>query len=137
MSPNPWFGRETELQRSCTQSFINTFETQTQQQPSFQEDPDATEQRVQPASHHVSIDTTTQVRHFTEDSRCHCTQSHDRNDSDSAVYASFNLLNITAPILLYLLNGRTMTTFWENTRNFIILAKEYLIALWLMLQMGK
>ena len=29
--------------------------------------------------------------------------------------------------LLYLLSGRTMTTFWENTRSFIILAREYLM----------
>ena len=32
VSPNPWSSRETELQRRCTQSFINSLETQTQQQ---------------------------------------------------------------------------------------------------------
>ena len=34
VSPNPWSGRETELQQQHTQSYINTLETQTQQQPS-------------------------------------------------------------------------------------------------------
>ena len=47
VSPNPWSGRETELQRRCTRSFINSLETQTQQQPSSQEEPDVTEQGVQ------------------------------------------------------------------------------------------
>ena len=42
------------------QSFINSLETQTQQQPTFQVDPEGAEQRVQHESHHVSIDTTSQ-----------------------------------------------------------------------------
>ena len=103
VSLNPWSGRETELRQWRTQSFINSLETQTQQ-PSSQEDPDATEQRVQhePGSHHVSIDTTPQVHHFTDDSRCHRTQGHNREKI-------LHLLPISQ--LQYFLSGRTMTKF--------------------------
>ena len=71
-----------------------------QQQPSSQEDPDVTEQGVkhEPGSRHISIDTTPQVHHFTDDSRCCHTQGHDRDNSDSMVYAFFNLQNITTPV---------------------------------------
>ena len=81
-------------------SFISSLETLTQQQPSSQEEPDATEQGVQHEHEicHISIDTTPQICHFTDDSRFHHTQGHDRDDSDSMVYASFNLQNITAPV---------------------------------------
>ena len=52
------------------QSFINSLETQTQQQPSSQEEPDATEQGVhhERESRHVTIDTTPQVHRFRDDS---------------------------------------------------------------------
>ena len=54
------------------------------------------------ASHHVSIDTTPQVRHYRDDSepRSHHTQVCDRDDPDSMVHASFNLQNINAPVPL-------------------------------------
>ena len=63
-------------------------------------EPDVTEQGVQHESHHVSIDTTPQVRHFRDDSepRSHCAHASDNDDSDSMVYASFNLQNINAPV---------------------------------------
>ena len=98
VSPNPWYGRETELQRRCTQSFINSLEAQTQ--PTSQVEPDATEQGVQCEGHHVSIDTTPQVHHFRDDfePRSHCTYTCDNDDSDAMVYASFNLQNINAPV---------------------------------------
>ena len=77
VSPNPWSSRETELQQRCTQSFINSLETQTQQQPSSQVEPDATKQGVQceRESCHISIDTTPQVCCCRDDSepRSHCT----------------------------------------------------------------
>ena len=97
MSPNPWSDRETELRRWHTQSFINILEAQTQQQPTSQAEPDATEQGAQCESCHASIDTTPQVRHYRDDSEPrHC--SHDVDDSDSMVYASFNLQNINASV---------------------------------------
>ena len=48
----------------------------------------------------VSIDTTPQVHCFRDKSgpRNHHTQTHDRDDPDSTVYASFNLQNINAPV---------------------------------------
>ena len=81
-------------------SFINSLESQTQQQPTSQVEPDATEQRVQCESHHVSIDTTPQVHHFRDDSepRSDHALACDNDDSDSMVYASFNLQNIIAPV---------------------------------------
>ena len=62
-------------------------------------EPEATEQGVQHKNHHVSIDTTPQVRHFTDDSgpRNHHTCARDTGD-DGKEYASFNLQNITAPV---------------------------------------
>ena len=102
VSPNPWSSRETELWQQHTQSFMNSLETQTQQQPSSQEEPDATEQGVQHEcdSHHISIDTSPQVHRFRDDSepRSHHTRAHDRDDPDSMVYASDNLQNINAPV---------------------------------------
>ena len=50
------------------QSFINSLETQTQQQPTSQVEPEGAEQGVQCESHYVSIDTTPQVHHFRDDS---------------------------------------------------------------------
>ena len=65
-------------------------------------EPDATEQRVQHEheSHHVSIDTTPQVCCFRDDSepRSHHAHARDNDNSDSMVYASFNLQNINAPV---------------------------------------
>ena len=62
---------------------INSLDIQTQQQPSSQEEPDATEQGVEHEreSHHVSIDTTPQVHHFRDYSepRSHHTRLHDRD----------------------------------------------------------
>ena len=60
--------------------------------------PDATEQGVQCESCHVSIETTPQVCHHRDDSESRncCTCGVD--DSDSMVYASFNLQNINAPV---------------------------------------
>ena len=62
---------------------------------------DATEQAVQYESHHVIIDMTPQVHRFRNDSelRSHHACAHDNDDSDSMVYASFNLQNINAPVL--------------------------------------
>ena len=61
---------------------------------------DATEQRAQGESCHVSIDTTPQVCCFRDDSepRSHCAHARacDNDDSNSMVYASFNLQNINA-----------------------------------------
>ena len=48
-----------------------------------------------------------------------------------------HLLTFKISQLQYLLGGRTMTTFLENTRNFVILVREYLMALWPTLQMAK
>ena len=48
-----------------------------------------------------------------------------------------HLLNFKISQLYYLLSGRTMTTFWENTRSFIIHAREYLMVQWLTLQVAK
>ena len=55
-------------------------------------EPDVTDQGVQREceSHHVSIDTT-QVLRFSH-------HTHDNDNSDSMVYASFNLQNINAPV---------------------------------------
>ena len=63
-------------------------------------EPDVTEQGVQCESCHVSIDTTPQVHCFRDDSepRSHHACAHDNDDSDSMVYASFNLQNINAPV---------------------------------------
>ena len=92
MSPNPWSGRKTELQRWHTQLFIDSLESRTQQQPTSQVEPDVTEQGVQHEceSRHVSIDTTPQVHCFRDDSelRSHHACAHDNEDSDSMVYAS-------------------------------------------------
>ena len=68
LSPNPWSGRETDLQRCHTQSFINSLETQTQQSPQVEREPIGAERRAQHASCHVSIDTKPQVHHFRDDS---------------------------------------------------------------------
>ena len=61
-------------------------------------EPEGAEQGVQCESHHVSIDTTSQVHFYRDESepRIHCTC--DVDDSDSMVYASFNLQNINAPV---------------------------------------
>ena len=59
-------------------------------------EPEGAEQGVQDESHHVSIDTTPQVCHYRDDSEPRC---HTRDDdSDSMVYASYNLQNINAPV---------------------------------------
>ena len=97
VSPNPWSGRETELRQWHTQSFINSLETQTQQQQTFQVEPEGAEQGVQCESHHVSIDMTLQVHHYRDDSELRNCHTCD-DDSDSMVYASFNLQNINAPV---------------------------------------
>ena len=62
---------QRNLIKMTKHSFINSLETQTQQHSSSQEDPGATEQRVQCEyeSHHVNIDTNPQIHHFTDDSR--------------------------------------------------------------------
>ena len=59
-------------------------------------EPESAQQGVKCESCHVSIDTTPQVCGYRDDSepRSHCT--HDVDDSDSMVYASFNLQNINA-----------------------------------------
>ena len=75
---------------------------QTQQQPSSQEEPDATKQGVQHEreSCHVSIDTTLHIHCFGDDSeaRSHHTRTCDRDNPDSMVYALFNLQSINAPV---------------------------------------
>ena len=48
-----------------------------------------------------------------------------------------HLLTFKISQLQYHPSGRTMTTFLRNTRNFIILAREYLMDLWPMLQVAK
>ena len=48
-----------------------------------------------------------------------------------------HLLTLKISQLQYHQSGRTMTTFLRNTRNFIILAREYLMDLWPMLQVAK
>ena len=68
LSPNPWSGRKTELWWCCTQSFINSLETQTQQPSQVEQEPYSTEQGIQCDSHPVSIDTTPQVHHHKDDS---------------------------------------------------------------------
>ena len=68
VSPNPWSGRETELQQCRTQSFMNSLETQTQQPSQVEQDPNGTEQGVHRESHRVSIDTTLQVCRYRDDS---------------------------------------------------------------------
>ena len=98
VSPNPWSRRETELQQRCTQSFINSLEAQMQQSPQVEQEPNGTEQGVQQESHHVSIDTTPQVHHFRDDSGSRGQHTHDVDDFDGLVYASFNLQNINAPV---------------------------------------
>ena len=108
--------------------------TQTLQQPSSQEESDATEQGVQPEleSCHVSIDTTPQVHHFRDDSepRSHHTQAHDRDDPDSMVYASFNLQNINAPVPP---KWKTNDHILEEYK-FVILVGEYSMDQWPMLK---
>ena len=65
VSPNPWSGRETKL---ChTQSFINSLETQTKLSQ-VEQHPNDTEQGAQCESCHVSIDTTSQVKQYRDDS---------------------------------------------------------------------
>ena len=61
-------------------------------------EPEGAEQGVQCESCHVSIDMNPKVHHYRDDSepRNHCTR--DVDDSDSMVYASFNLQNINAPV---------------------------------------
>ena len=49
------------------------------------------------------------------DSRGHCTQAHDRDDSDSMVHASFNLQNITAPV----------PPKWKNNNNILEECKKF------------
>ena len=48
-----------------------------------------------------------------------------------------HLLTFKIPQFQYHLSGRTMTTFLGNTRNFVILAREYLMVPWPMLQVAK
>ena len=61
-------------------------------------EPNATEQGVQHESHHVSIDTTPQVCRYRDDSEPRSGHTHDVDNSDSMVYASFSLQNINAPV---------------------------------------
>ena len=61
-------------------------------------EPGVTEQGVQHESCHVSIDATPQVHHFRDDSESRSHHAHANDDSDSMVYASFNLQNINAPV---------------------------------------
>ena len=63
-------------------------------------EPEGAEQGVQCENHHVSIDMTPQAHRFRDDSepRSRCTHTHDNDDSDAMVYASFNLQNINAPV---------------------------------------
>ena len=56
------------------------------------------EQGVQHESCHVSIDMTLQVHCFRDDSEPRSHHTHDVDDSDGMVYASFNLQNINAPV---------------------------------------
>ena len=61
-------------------------------------EPEGAEHGVQCESHHVSIDTTPQVHHFRDDSEPRSRCTHDVDDSDGMVHASFNLQNINAPV---------------------------------------
>ena len=60
VSPNPWSGRETELQRHCTQSFTNSLEAQTQ--PTSQVEEVLNKEFNVKAI--MSVLTTPQVHHF-------------------------------------------------------------------------
>ena len=64
-----------------------------QQSPQVEQEqePNGTEQGVQCESHHVSIDIKPQDRHFRDDSGSRSRHTHDVDDSDGLVYASFNL----------------------------------------------
>ena len=59
-------------------------------------EPEGAEQGVQHESHHISIDTTPQVHRYRDDSEPRSRACDD--NSDSMVYASFNLQNINAPV---------------------------------------
>ena len=61
-------------------------------------EPEGAEQGGQCENHHVSIDTMPQVHHFRDDSEPRSYHTHDVDDSDGMVYASFNLQNINAPV---------------------------------------
>ena len=96
VSPNPWSERETELQQHHTQSFINSLQTQTQQPSQVEQEPN--ELGVQHESHHVSIDTTSQVCCYRFDSGSRSQHTHDVDDSNGLVHVCFNLKNINAPV---------------------------------------
>ena len=64
----------------------------------MEQEPNGTEQGVQCESHHVSIDTTCQVHHFRDDSGSRRQCTHDVDDSDGLVFASFNLQNINVSV---------------------------------------
>ena len=62
------------------------------------QEPVDVEQGAQCESCHVSIYMTPKVCHFRDDSGSRSHRTHDMDDSDGLVYASFNLQNINAPV---------------------------------------